>query len=161
VVVGFGGNDAQDMLASGDHLKLGEPEWEAEYQNRIGQVLDIVSRPGRTIVWVGLPAATAKNIEEARPAMTRAAKAELAKHPGALFLETAATLSGGDGRYKDFLTIDGEPKRVRASDGFHLSPAGATLLGRTLVHLIGTVWPVEDGSSRTSVPSTTTSSGIP
>jgi hypothetical protein len=159
VVVGFGGNDAQDMLASGEHLKLGEPGWEAEYQNRIAQVLDIVARPGRTIVWVGVPVATAKNIEKARPAMTRAAKAELAKHPGSLFLETAATLSGGDGQYKDFLTIDGEPKRVRASDGYHLSPAGATLLGRTLVHLIGTVWPVggQGGGGATSASTSTSS----
>ncbi len=159
VVVGFGGNDAQDLLASGDQLKLGEPEWEAEYQNRIAQVLGVVDRPGRTIVWVGLPAATANNIEKARPAMTRAAKAELAKRPGTLFLETAGTLSGGDGQYKDFLPVNGEPKRVRAADGFHLSPAGATLLGRTLVGLIGTVWPIDDGGEDVATTTSTTRVG--
>ncbi|MEO5680905.1 MAG: GDSL-type esterase/lipase family protein, partial [Acidimicrobiales bacterium] len=156
VVLGFGGNDAQDMLADGGRVKLAEPEWEAEYQARIGRVLDVVERPGRTIVWVGVPVATAKNIEKARPAMTRAAKAELAKRPGALFLDTAGTLSGGDGRYKDLLTIDGEPKRVRASDGFHLSPAGATLLGRALERLISTVWPLQqEAAAPTSTSSST------
>ena len=50
------------------------------------------------------------------------------------------------------LTIDGEPKRVRAADGFHLTPAGASLLGRSLVELIGTVWPFEPSGT---VPTTT------
>lgn len=163
VIVGFGGNDAQDMLAGDDRVKVPEPAWEAEYQARIAAVLDVVQRPGRTVVWVGMPAVTARNIENARPAMTRAAKAELSRRPGSLFLDTAAALSGGDGRYKDFLTIGGEAKRVRAADGFHLSPAGATLMGRTLVGLVGTVWPVgededEDGgtTSTSAAPSATT-----
>ena len=97
VVLGFGGNDAQDLLAGGERLKTGEPAWEAEYQARIGEVLDVAERPGRTIVWVGVPITSTKNIEKARPAMTRAAKAELAGRPGALFLDTAAALSGADG----------------------------------------------------------------
>lgn len=36
--------------------------WEAEYQARIGRILDLVQRPGRTIVWIGMPVATASNI---------------------------------------------------------------------------------------------------
>jgi len=143
VVLGFGGNDAQDLLVDRRQAKVAEPEWEAEYQARIGRVLDAVARPGRTIVWIGMPVATAKNMEKGRPAMTRAAKAELAKRPGTLFLDTAAALAGAGGGYTDVLTIDGEPKRVRAADGFHLTPAGASLLGRSLVELIGTVWPLE------------------
>ncbi len=164
VVLGFGGNDAQDMLAGRQLAKVGEPEWEAEYQARIARVLDVVERPGRTIVWVGMPAATAKNMERARPAMNRAAQAELARRPGSLFLDTEATLSGGDGRYKDVLPVDGEAKRVRAADGFHLSRAGATLLGRSLVRLIGTVWPLDDDASdgsSTSEPDSTTTSTAP
>ncbi len=158
VVLGFGGNDAQDVLADGDRMRAGTPEWEAEYQARIAQVLDVVDRPGRTVVWVGVPVTTAGNIERARPAMTRAAKAELAARPGSLFLDTAAALSGDDGEYRDVLTIGGDPKRVRASDGYHLSPAGATLLGRSLVGLIGTIWPLDraadddDGTSTTTDP---------
>ena len=162
VVLGFGGNDAQDMLADGERVKVGEPEWEAEYQARIGQVLDVVERPGRTIVWVGMPAATPKNMEKARPAMNRAAQAEVENRPGARFLDTAGTLSGGDGEYKDFLPIDGKPTRVRAADGFHLSPAGATLLGRSLVRLIATVWPIDpppSTSTSSTAPATTTSRG--
>lgn len=147
VVLGFGGNDAQDLLANRRQAKLAEPEWEAEYQARIGRVLDAAAQPGRTIVWIGMPVATAKNIEKGRPAMTRAARAELAKRPGSLFLDVAALLDGADGGYTDVLTVDGEPKRVRASDGFHLTPAGASLLGRSLVELIGTVWPVEGPAS--------------
>ena len=167
VVLGFGGNDAQDLSAGGERVKVGEPDWEEEYQARIGQVLDVVDRPGRTIVWVGIPTATAKNIDKARPAMNRAAQAELAKRASTLFLDSAEVLSGGDGRYKDFLTIGGEPKRVRAADGFHLSPAGAALLGRSLVRLIATVWPVDDEAATattttsTASPRSTTTTGSP
>jgi len=118
-----------------------------------------VERPGRTIVWVGMPTATAKNLEKARPAMNRAAQAELARRPGTLFLDTVEVLSGGDGRYKDFLTVDGEAKRVRGPDGFHLSPAGASLLGRSLERLIGTVWPVGDDVPVTSSTGAPTGAG--
>lgn len=152
VVLGFGGNDAQDLQADGGRVRVGDPEWETEYQARIARVLDVVDRPGRTIVWVGIPVATAKNIEKARPAMNGAAKAELAKRQSTLFLDTAAVLSGGEGEYKDFLEIGGEPTRVRAADGFHLAPAGATLLGRSLVRLIATVWPVETPGSGALTP---------
>jgi len=155
VVLGFGGNDAQDLLANRRQVKLGDPAWEVEYQARIAAVLDVVARPGRTVVWVGMPVATAKNIERARPAMTRAAKAELAKRPGTLFLDTAADLSAGDGDYTDVLRIDGEPKRVRATDGYHLTPAGASLLGRSLVALVATVWPIEGDGTAPSTSTTT------
>jgi len=154
LVLGFGGNDAQDLLADRRQVKLAEPEWEAEYQARIGRVLDAAAQPGRTIVWIGMPVATAKNIEKGRPAMTRAARAELAKRPGTLFLDSAGLLAGADGGYTDGLTIDGEPKRVRAADGFHLTPAGASLLGRSLVELIGTVWPLEPPVTETTTTST-------
>ena len=154
LVLGFGGNDAQDLLADRRQVKLAEPEWEAEYQARISRVLDAAAQPGRTIVWIGMPVATAKNIEKGRPAMTRAARAELAKRPGTLFLDSAALLAGADGGYTDGLTIDGEPKRVRAADGFHLTPAGASLLGRSLVELIGTVWPMEPPGTESTTTST-------
>jgi len=160
VVLGFGGNDAQDILSDGHQVKVGEPAWEAEYRARIAHLLEVVDRPGRTIVWVGMPVATVKNIEKGRPAMTRAARAELARHAGTLFLDSAATLSGGDGQYKDLLTIDGEPKRVRAPDGFHLTPAGATLLGRALVRLVATVWPVKPSDEDPGVPSTTSATAV-
>jgi len=160
VVLGFGGNDAQDILADGQQVKVPEPAWEAEYQARIAQVLQVVDRPGRTIVWVGMPVTTTKNIEKARPVMTRAAKAELAKRQGTLFFDTAAALSGGDGQYKDLLTIGGEPKRIRAADGYHLAPAGATLLGRTLIRLIATVWPL-DRSDSPAGSATTVGGSVP
>ncbi len=153
VVLGFGGNDAQDLLVGGRQVRLGTPEWEAEYQARIGRVLELVERPGRTIVWVGMPTATARNIQRARPAMTRAAQAELAKRPGSAFLDTAAMLSGAKGGFSAVLPIDGKPKRVRDADGYHLAPAGAALLGRALERLIGTGWPPGTITGEAAAPS--------
>lgn len=125
VVIGFGGNDSQGMSTDDGVAKQGTPEWRAEYQRRVAQILDIVAKEGRTLYWVGLPLTTSSNIERTWPDMEAGIMAEIAARPWAHFVETRTTLTP-DGRYTAYLPDGkGGQVKVRESDGVHPTPAGA------------------------------------
>jgi hypothetical protein len=128
VVVGFGGNDTQSLVSDDGVLQRGDPAWEVEYGRRVGQVLDAAEGPGRTLWWIGLPLSQRDNVEALRPVITRAIDEELSTRPWARFVDAAEVLSP-DGSYQVMLPgPDGEPVRVRADDGIHLSPAGGRMV---------------------------------
>lgn len=136
VVLGFGGNDAQDMTGPEGRLPRSTPEWAAEYQRRVAQVLEVVEAEGRTVYWVGLPQTTASNIEEAAPLMQRAEEAEIAARPWAHFVDTRPILSP-DGTYSAYLPDgSGGQVKVRQDDGVHLTNAGAARVVTPLAELI-------------------------
>lgn len=125
VVLGFGGNDAQGIEGSDGPIALATPEWAAEYQRRVVQVLDAVEKDGRTVYWMGLPTTTAGNIEEAAPLMRRAVETEVAARPWARFVDTSAVLAP-DGYTAYLPDGSGGQVKVRNDDGVHLTTAGAT-----------------------------------
>lgn len=136
VVLGFGGNDAQPMVAADGNVAPGTDEWAAEYQRRVVQVLDAVEREGRTVYWMGLPTTTAANIEEAAPAMADAVRAEVAVRPWAHYVDTDEVLSPG-GTYAAYLPDgSGGQVKVRQDDGVHLTTAGATRVVAPLAELL-------------------------
>ena len=60
VVATFGGNDAQGLAVENGDFIIGDPisneaEWTAEYQQRVGAVMDQLLEGGRTLIWVGIP----------------------------------------------------------------------------------------------------------
>lgn len=125
VVVGFGGNDAQDMATDDGRVSVGTPEWTAEYQRRVAQVLNALEAPNRTVYWIGLPVTTRNDIEEAAPAMAEAAKTEISARPWAHYVDTTETLSL-DGKYAAYLPDEsGKEVKVREDDGVHPNIAGA------------------------------------
>lgn len=126
VVLGFGGNDAQPMLGPDGPLASGTPEWGAEYQHRVAQVLDAAEKPGRTLYWLSLPVTTIANIEKAAPLMRRAAETEIAARPWAHYVDTQPILSPA-GTFTAYLPDgSGGQVKVRQDDGVHLTRAGAT-----------------------------------
>ncbi len=128
VVMGFGANDAGDMATPDGRVGVGTPEWTAEYQRRVAQVLNAVEGPGRTVYWIGLPVTTRGDIEAAAPGMADAVQREISARPWAHYVDTRRTLSD-DGAYADYLPdASGEPVKVRESDGVHPNPAGARLI---------------------------------
>jgi len=125
VLLGFGGNDAQGIAGPDGPVALATPQWAAEYQRRVAQVLDAVEAEGRTLYWMGLPTTTADNIERAAPLMRKAIETELGARPWAHYVDTSAVLAP-DG-YAAYLPDDsGGQVKVRQDDGVHLTTAGAT-----------------------------------
>jgi hypothetical protein len=128
VVLGFGANDAGDMAAGDGRVTAGSPEWTAEYQRRVAQVLNAVEGPNRTVYWIGLPITTRGNIERAAPAMAEAVQREISARPWAHYVDARASLAK-DGAFATYLPdASGAVVKVRENDGVHPNPAGARLI---------------------------------
>jgi hypothetical protein len=126
VILGFGGNDMQDMDTENGRVALGTEAWKTEYQRRVAQVLNAVEAPHRTVYWIGLPVTTRDNIEQAAPIQAEAVRAEISARPWAHYVDTRPILSP-DGTYTMYLVDpDGTEVKVREGDGVHPNLAGAT-----------------------------------
>jgi len=138
VVVTFGGNDAQGLrnvdkswavshepAAGGD-----DADWKAEYGKRVGEVMDYLSADNRTLVWVGIPNDDNPEVTARMKVQDDVVRAEAAKRPAVVFIDTWARFSGRNGGWAEFVIDprDGVGKDVRQSDGFHLNTTGAEIL---------------------------------
>lgn len=137
VVIGFGGNDDQDMATDDGVVRLGTKAWGAEYQRRVAQVLNAIEKPGRTVYWVGLPITTRSGIERVAPLMAKAERNEIEARPWAHYVDTHESLSP-DGTYTAYLPdVSGQPVKVREDDGVHPNLAGATRIVAPLLDALG------------------------
>jgi hypothetical protein len=137
VIVTFGGNDAQGLAdATGDFIS-GEPrpdsdnaEWRAEYGRRVGDVMDFLAVDGRTVIWVGIPNDDNPDVTFRMQVQDETVKAEAAKRPGIVLVDTWNRFSGRNGGWAEYVIDprDGQGKDVRAEDGFHLNVTGAEIL---------------------------------
>jgi hypothetical protein len=143
VVVTFGGNDAQGLAEASGEFVVGDPvdneaEWTAEYQRRVGAVMDRLLADGRTVVWVGIPNDDNPEVTARMAIQDRAAKAAAAERPDVVFVDTWKRFSGRDGGWAEFVIDprDGQGKDVRADDGFHLNQTGAEILAIDIAQAI-------------------------
>ena len=137
VVALFGGNDGQSFqnddpnagAAAGKAVDT--PEWRAEYGERVGQVMDFLVADGRTLIWVGVPNAEKEEFTARLAVQNEVVKAEVAKHPGVIFVDSWYEFTGIDGSFAPLIMDprDGEFKPVRSeTDGFHLNTTGEEIL---------------------------------
>jgi hypothetical protein len=143
VVATFGGNDAQGLAIGNGDFIIGDPvaneaEWTAEYQQRVGAVMDQLMEGGRTLIWVGIPNDDNPEVTARMAIQDRAAKAAAAERPDVIFIDTWTRFSGRDGNWAEFVIDprDGEGKDVRADDGFHLNTNGAEILALDIAQAI-------------------------
>jgi hypothetical protein len=143
VVATFGGNDAQGLAVESGEFIIGDPvsneaEWTAEYQARVGAVMDQLTEGGRTLIWVGIPNDDNPEVTARMAIQDRAAKAAAAERPEVTFIDTWKRFSGRDGNWAEFVIDprDGQGKDVRADDGFHLNTTGAEILAIDIAQAI-------------------------
>lgn len=138
VVVTFGGNDAQGLTDGTGAFVVqqakgtpgGDAEWRAEYAKRVGSVMDQLATNHRTLIWVGIPNDNNPDVTARLQVQDEVVKAEAAKRPGVVLIDTWARFSGVNSGYADFVIDprDSVGKAVRAKDGFHLNTTGAEIL---------------------------------
>jgi hypothetical protein len=141
VVVTFGGNDSQglslpDRTADGNiDFIIGDPvsneaDWLEEYQQRAGDIMDLLLENDRHVIWVGIPNDDNPDVTARLALQDQAAKAAAAERPEVVFVDTWSRFSGRDGGWAEFVVDprDQEGKDVRADDGFHLNQNGAEIL---------------------------------
>ena len=129
VIFAFGGNDAQPI--HGLNKQVDTPEWRAEYAKRVGAVMDLVANDGRTLIWVGVPNDNQTDTTARLKVQDEVVRAQVAVHPGVVFIDSWNIFSGLDGGYAQYVVDprDGISKSVRSDvDGFHLNTTGAEIL---------------------------------
>lgn len=138
VVIGLGANDGQDVYVNDVSYSTNDPEWAVEYQRRVAEVITLVTSQGRSLVWVGTPDAKAKgfrnNLSILRTATKNAVEATRKTGADVVYIDTWSLFLGLDGNYSQYVIdpIDGERKKSRDSDGFHLSLAGNKILAAAI-----------------------------
>jgi hypothetical protein len=133
VVATFGGNDAQDVNVEGRSVPVADPAWTQAYGARVREVLDLMLADDRHVVWVGIPNASSASFTQRLVVQRDAVVAELGRHPHRTrirYVDTWSRFAGRSGGYADYIVDprDGQGKKVRAADGFHLNMAGADIL---------------------------------
>ena len=149
VVVTFGGNDSQGLTdgvkADGTpNFIIGEPsgdgdeEWRAEYGRRVGEVMDYLAAEGRTLIWVGIPNDDNPEVTLKLQVQDEVVRAEVAKRPQVVFVDTWKRFSGREGGWAEFVIDprDSQAKDVRADDGFHLNTVGAEILALDIADVL-------------------------
>jgi hypothetical protein len=138
-IVMFGGNDVQGLyMGKRKWIRWHEEGWAGEYGRRISALCDILAPAGERVFWVGMPVMRPPKFHARVQRINTIARAQMRGRPGGMFIDTWRVLANEDGAYADRIYVehgtneDGSPGRkkvrVRASDGIHLTPAGAHLL---------------------------------
>jgi hypothetical protein len=133
VVVGFGGNDGQRIELNGTIYDTADPEWQTEYRRRVASTIAFLDQDeDRAVIWVGTPPAQNRVDNERQRVINDIVREEVARRPGAVFIDTWKIFGGENGEYSPYIDIDGVSKLVRGGDGFHLNVTGAERLARDL-----------------------------
>jgi hypothetical protein len=138
VVIGLGANDGQDVFVNDVSYSTNDPEWAVEYQRRVAEVITLVTSQGRSLVWVGTPDAKPKafrnNLSILRTATKNAVEAARTTGADVAYIDTWSLFLGLDGNYSQYVIdpSDGERKKSRDGDGFHLSLTGNKILAAAI-----------------------------
>jgi enterochelin esterase-like enzyme len=151
VISDFGGNDAQNMLLpSGERLKFGTPEWDAEYRARVGRIIQISQRAGSRVALLGMPSARSPSFSRRMQQLNVLIEQE-ALQRGAVFVPTWDFATDSNGRYREAVTVDGVRGLMRLADGKHYSRLGAISVARKLVQRVEQSFPLVPGDRNLAI----------
>ncbi|MFH1091321.1 MAG: DUF459 domain-containing protein [Pseudomonadota bacterium] len=130
LVVSLGANDPQDILDEKRQRHFcGTPGWNANYAERIRQLLEIPSQKGIMTFWVGMPIMGLDGYNRNIKTINEVAAAECAKLPLCVFVDTWLALADSKNQYTTFIQdSDGRHVRIRAQDKVHLTQAGGEIM---------------------------------
>jgi hypothetical protein len=146
VICMFGGNDGQGQFmgrrADPKWIRYGEDGWDQEYRRRVVAFAAAATGGTSALYWVGMPVMGLDRLHGRMRHLNRIYRGELCVRPRAHFIDIWRTLADRKGRYTQRKKIGRKRVSVRASDGVHLTSAGATFLvedvaPRIANHLLG------------------------
>ena len=134
VIVAIGANDGQGFVKDGKTLAFGSDAWVKVYQQRTTDFLNLLTRNGAHVVWVGLPPMKASAYNDRAAEINRIAYTVVSQNPLATWWNPQPYIGDESGGFRELETsADGKTTRIRAGDGIHLSDEGAALLAPALI----------------------------
>jgi hypothetical protein len=137
----FGANDGQSYYHKGKVLKVGTKAWQAQYAKRVGKAMDILTRGGRRVYWVGQPIMRNAVYRDKTAMIDKIYAAEAKKHEGVQYISTWMLFAGENGGYAEALPDgSGDLVIMRAPDGVHLTRAGGDRMAQVVLDVIEKDW---------------------
>ncbi len=138
VVVFIGANEGFAMPGPGGRsVDCCSPEWAAIYATRVRAMMNTYRQAGLArVYWLTLP--TPRERVRQQVANVVNAAIDVGAEPWRdqiRVIDTVSVFTPG-GRYRDSMTVNGQPTIVRESDGIHLNDAGATLAAQLVLNAI-------------------------
>jgi hypothetical protein len=124
VVIMLGANDRQQMVVNGKREKFQTEPWKAEYERRVATIIEVTRQNKIPFVWTGLPAFSSPSLSADAATLNNyyRAKAEFA---GGEFVDIWDGFADENGKFiASGSDINGQPVRLRGSDGLSLTKAG-------------------------------------
>ncbi|MDB5550967.1 MAG: hypothetical protein JWL86_951 [Rhizobium sp.] len=124
IVIMLGANDRQQMSVNGKKEKFQTEAWNAEYERRIAAIIEIAKQNKTPFLWVGLPAFSSPSLSADAATLNNfyRAKSEMA---GGEFIDIWDGFADENGKFiASGSDINGQPVRLRGSDGLSLTKAG-------------------------------------
>lgn len=124
VVIMLGANDRQQMVVDGKREKFQTEPWKAEYDKRVAAIMEVTRQNKVPFVWTGLPAFSSPSLSADAATLNNyyRAKAEFA---GGEFIDIWDGFADENGKFiASGSDINGQPVRLRGSDGLSLTKAG-------------------------------------
>jgi hypothetical protein len=137
MVLVFGSNDSQGLInPAGEVYQPMSEGWRAEYARRAGGVMDLLEKPGRMIVWVGLPPMRDGEFSNRLMDINAIYKAEAAKRD-VIYIDSTRIVGTENGEYTAYLADNsGHVENVREPDGVHMTRAGGDRLAAWVLFAI-------------------------
>jgi len=132
-------------------------EWPALYAARVGEVVSVLKSKGVPVYWVGLP--PMRNVRDADIEVLNDIYEARAEKAGAKFVEVWDSFVDESGDYAvRGPDINGQTRRLRASDGTYFTKAGARKLAW---HLEKEIKPIMAAHPQVATPAPEPSAGAP
>lgn len=142
IVIMLGSNDRQLMTVNGEKQKFRTEAWNNEYERRITELINVAKDNHVPFIWAGLPSFQAPSLS-ADAASLNSMYREKVEAAGGVFIDIWDGFADEEGKFiATGSDINGQPVRLRGSDGLSLTKAGkrkmAFYLERDLRRLTGT-----------------------
>jgi len=134
IIVAIGANDGQGFVENRKVMAFGTDEWVKVYAARVTQFLDLLTRDGAQVVWIGLPPMRSAKFTGTVDVVNRITYRVVRGNPRAFWWNPARSLGDAAGHYREYGPGNGKRTiRLRGDDGIHMSDEGAKLLAQPLL----------------------------
>lgn len=163
VICSIGANDGQGFVEGGKVLPFGTREWDAVYEARVTQFLDMLTRNGAVVLWVQLPPMKSGKFNSTIDRINRLAQGVVSKNPRAIWWNPSPRITQTNGQFSDFMQLAGSKKtvRIRAADGIHLSDEGAAIITPDIVAWLNPAPVVKPTKGEQSAPQVSSATSAP
>jgi len=142
VLVLMGANDGQHMRVDGTRTERWSAPWSAEYANRVGRVMDLLTDAGARVGWLGLPGMRRRAHQRTADTLNRILVGEAHLRPAVRLIPTEHRFAYAGRRFSTHLNRpDGQRFVARASDGVHFTWSGSRVLADHVVAEVRDIWP--------------------